>query len=196
VAIKAAPIESADSYTTRGGVVVHRVVEEIPVANAIEHVIDALDSRRGALFASSYEYPGRYTRWDMGFVDPPLELVSRDRSFRVTALNARGRLILPALARAVAALPAVERHQLSEAELSGEVRPPAGRFAEEERSKQPSVFSVLRALVELFYSADDPHLGLYGAFGYDLAFQFEPLKLRLERPVDQRDSSSTCPMSS
>jgi anthranilate synthase len=33
----------------------------------------------------------------------------------------------------------------------------------------------------------DPHLGLYGAFGYDLAFQFEPVRLRLDRPRDQRD---------
>src|SRR5690606_14501809 len=56
-----------------------------------------------------------------------------------------------------------------------------------ERSKQPSVFSVLRALVELFGSPEDPHLGLYGAFGYDLAFQFEPLRLRLARPDRQRD---------
>ena len=48
-------------------------------------------------------------------------------------------------------------------------------------------FSVLRALVQLFYSTAEPHLGLYGAFGYDLAFQFEPIRLRLERPADQRD---------
>jgi anthranilate synthase len=34
---------------------------------------------------------------------------------------------------------------------------------------------------------DDPHLGLYGAFGYDLAFQFEPVRRRLERPGTQRD---------
>jgi anthranilate synthase len=187
VAIKAAPVESSDSYTTRGGVVVHRVVEEIPVADAIEHVVDALDSRRGALFASSYEYPGRYTRWDMGFVDPPLELVTRDRAFRVTALNARGRVLLPAIERAVAGLPAVEHCALSADEVAGQVRRPEGRFPEEERSKQPSVFSVLRALVELFYAPEDPHLGLYGAFGYDLAFQFEPLELRLQRPDDQRD---------
>src|SRR5439155_24698553 len=56
-----------------------------------------------------------------------------------------------------------------------------------QRSKQPSSFSVLRALVELFSSDADSHLGLYGAFAYDLAFQFEPLRLRLERPADQRD---------
>src|SRR5207244_3015223 len=55
------------------------------------------------------------------------------------------------------------------------------------RSKQPSVFSLIRALIGLFGSAEDSHLGLYGAFAYDLAFQFEPLRLRLVRPDDQRD---------
>mgnify|MGYP003415113929 CR=1 FL=1 len=49
------------------------------------------------------------------------------------------------------------------------------------------MFSVVRRLIELFRSPEDPHLGLYGAFGYDLAFQFEPLRLRLERPDSQRD---------
>src|SRR5262249_40196521 len=29
--------------------------------------------------------------------------------------------------------------------------------------------------------------GLYGAFGYDLAFQFEPIRLRRPRPPEQRD---------
>ena len=49
------------------------------------------------------------------------------------------------------------------------------------------MFSVLRGLVDLFASAEDQHLGLYGAFGYDLVFQFEPMPLRLPRPDDQRD---------
>src|SRR5438128_4654012 len=111
-----------ETYVTAGGIVVRRDVVRIPLTDAIEPVLDALDSRRGALFASSYEYPGRYTRWDMGFVDPPLELVSRDRSFRVTALNARGQVLLPAVERAIAALPAVERHELEGDALSGEVR--------------------------------------------------------------------------
>ena len=75
----------------------------------------------------------------------------------------------------------------AEDSLEGVIRAPAGRFVEEERSRQPSVFSLLRALGALFHHADEPHLGLYGAFGYDLAFQFEPIRLRLERPPDQRD---------
>ena len=33
----------------------------------------------------------------------------------------------------------------------------------------------------------DEHLGLYGAFGYDLTFQFEPCRMRLDRPQTQRD---------
>jgi anthranilate synthase len=187
VAIKAAPVESDDSYVTRGGVVVHRVVEEIPVDGAVEGLIDALDNRRGALFASSYEYPGRYTRWDMGFVDPPLELTSHERSFRVRALNERGHVLLPAILGAIEDLPAIESVDLRRDEIVGSVALPTGRFAEEERSKQPSVFSLLRTLIDLFRSDADPHLGLYGAFGYDLAYQFEPLKLHLQRPAGQRD---------
>lgn len=55
------------------------------------------------------------------------------------------------------------------------------------RSRRPSVFSVLRALLAAFHSDDDPHLGLYGAFGYDLAFQFDPVELIIPRTDDQRD---------
>lgn len=176
-----------DSYRTRGGLVVHRQVEDVPLAGAVEPLIDALDAQRGALLASSYEYPGRYTRWDIGFVNPPLALVAAGRSFQVEALNARGRVLLPTVARALAASPAVRDLQLAPAQVSGRVAEPSGRFAEEERSRQPSIFSVVRALAELFASPAEPHLGLYGAFGYDLAFQFEPIHLRLPRPAGQRD---------
>jgi len=42
--------------------------------------------------------------------------------------------------------------------------------------------------VDLFgYQAPDGQLGLYGAFGYDLTFQFEPIKLSQKREDDQRD---------
>jgi anthranilate synthase len=174
-------------YETRGGIGVQRTVEHIPVATAIDPVIRALDERRGVLLASSYEYPGRYTRWDMGFVDPPLVLSARSRDFRIDALNARGRMLLTPIAEALRALDAVERLTPADGSLEGAVRPARGRFAEEERSRQPSLFSVLRTLVALFHHADEPHLGLYGAFGYDLAFQFEPIRLRLTRPPDQRD---------
>ena len=176
-----------DHYHTRGGVTVYRAVDDLPVAGTIEPVLDALDGSRGALFASSYEYPGRYTRWDMGFVNPPLAVVCRGLEFQVSALNARGRLLIPPIAAAVGRLPAVAAFQADDTGLTGTISPTTERFSEEERSRQPSVFSLLRTIVELFSSTAEPHLGLYGAFGYDLAFQFEPVALRLERPADQRD---------
>jgi len=61
-----------------------------------------------------------------------------------------------------------------------------GTFTEEERSRRPTVFSALRQIIAALHGPD-PHLGLYGAFGYDLAFQFEPVRLRQARPASQRD---------
>ena len=109
---------TTDRYTTRRGIHVHRTVEAIPVKDAIEPVIDALDSRRGILLASSYEYPGRYTRWDMGFVDPPLVLVARGRGLRVETLNARGAVLLPAIADALGGLDAIETLDRAESSLT------------------------------------------------------------------------------
>ncbi|HWC37264.1 MAG TPA: anthranilate synthase component I [Acidimicrobiales bacterium] len=180
-------IPEATSYTTDKGIRVVRTVEEVPVEGAIDEIVDALDSRRGALFASSFEYPGRYTRWDVGFVDPLLELACRGRQVAITALNRRGRQLLPVLAEVLDGLPELVSTELRGERLNGVVPEPQHRFTEEERSHQPSVFSVIRALTGLFASDADPHLGMYGAFGYDLAFQFEPVRTRLERPPDQRD---------
>ena len=175
------------SFRTRGGVRVEREIEQVDGLLDLEELIDSLDLHRGALLASSYEYPGRYTRWDMGFRNPPLVLEARAREFRLEALNERGAVLLPELCVPLEASPAVVALSLSEGTITGHVREAAGRFPEEERSRQPSVFSVLRTLVDVFSAPEDAHLGLYGAFGYDLALQFEPLRLRLPRPADQRD---------
>src|SRR5690606_31105532 len=68
-----------------------------------------------------------------------------------------------------------------------DVAEPGRVLAEEERSRVPTVFTVLRALVDLFRSPEDSNLGLYGAFGYDLAFQFDHVEQKLKRPKSQRD---------
>jgi len=66
------------------------------------------------------------------------------------------------------------------------LEPLADRFPEEERSKQPSPFSLLRVLVEEFRHPEDSRLALIGAFGYDLLLQFDPIRLRLPRE-DHKD---------
>jgi anthranilate synthase len=60
-------------------------------------------------------------------------------------------------------------------------------FPEEERSKQPSLFTLVRSIREIFAGSDAGQLGLYGSFGYDLAFQFEPIVASKERDASQRD---------
>jgi anthranilate synthase len=175
------------TWSTQGGVRVSRTLEAVDGAVEIARITDALDERRGMLLASSTEIPGRYRRWDLGFVDPPLAVEARGRVVRISALSARGRVLLELALPALAAAPEVARTERDAATVEFVLRPAVGTFTEEERSRQPSVFSVLRRLRDHFASPRDPHLGLYGAFGYDLAFQFEPIPLRLPRKPDQRD---------
>jgi len=174
-------------YTTQGGIAVAREICERDYQPADYALARALDERRGVLFSSSFEFPGRYTRWDMGFVDPPLAFTARGRHCMIEALNPRGRVLLPAVTQALSGLPATHLSHCGADRIEGEIAASAERFPEEQRSRQPSVFSLLRALTQLFRSVEDQHLGLYGAFGYDLVFQFEPMQLRLPRPSDQRD---------
>ncbi|TWA67693.1 anthranilate synthase component I [Azospirillum baldaniorum] len=174
-------------FRTRGGVTVTRRATALDPQGALDPVIDALDRRRGLLLSSGVEAPGRYRRHALGFTDPPLALTARGRTLRLDALNARGRVLLPAIAEALRGLEALAGLEEAPSRVTALVRKPQHPFPEEERSRQPSVFSVLRTVLELFAAPDDPLLGLYGAFAYDLAFQFEPIRLRLERPDDQRD---------
>jgi len=175
------------SYVTRGGIRVERRKEAVDGRLAVEGLIDALDTRRGVLLSSNYDYPGRYTRWDMGLKDPLLELSSRGRTLEVKPCCERGELLVPPIRQSLAGLAEVESIEDIPGGLRVVIRKPERRFAEEERSRQPSVFSAIRRLVELFYSTEDDQLGLYGAFGYDLTFQFEAIRLKHERPADQRD---------
>lgn len=175
------------SYQTLGGLTVHKQVVSLPYGQGTAALARRLDRQRGVLLSSSFEFPGRYTRLDMGFSDPPVMLVSRGRRLEMRALNTRGKLLLGFIAPALKAMPELEALEVKPGRLVAQIRPSTERFAEEERSRQPSVFSVLRRLRDMFGHADEPHLGLYGAFGYDLVFQFEPVELRLPRAEDQRD---------
>ena len=176
-----------DDYTSAGGVRIRRTRRGERYADATGALIEALDERRGAALASSFEYPGRYTRWDIGFVDPPLVLEGRGRAFAVRALNERGRVLMPAVERALRACEAVADLEPRSEGLHARVRESGGWFPEELRSRQPTVFSAVRALVALFAHPGEPHLGLYGTFGYDLAFQFEAIRLATARREGQRD---------
>lgn len=79
-----------DPRVTPSGLKLFRQSREVDPVARLEQLIAALDDRRGVLLASTYEYPGRYTRWDLGFVDPPVCITTRGRSFRLEQLTRRG----------------------------------------------------------------------------------------------------------
>ena len=175
------------TYLSAGGIAITCTARPETRADAIDSLASALDERLGALFTSSFEYPGRYTRWDIGFCDPALSFTGRQRGFEVRACNERGAVLIPAVASALRDCGAVETIEADAHAVTGTVRASEEWFPEEMRSKQPTLFSVVRALIDLFRSSEDAHLGLYGAFGYELAFQFDPIRLAMPRDGNERN---------
>ena len=173
---------------TRGGVRVTRTAAPFDPAE-LARIAARIDAHRGGVLSSGMEYPGRYSRWHLAYADPCAEITASGRRVTARALNERGRVVLPVI-RAALRRAGAEAAGLRSGELAGEdtivVPEPDQELTEEERSRRPTVFSALREVAAAF-GCTDPHLGLYGAFGYDLAFQFEPVRRRLHRPPGQRD---------
>jgi anthranilate synthase len=144
-------------------------------------LLHELDSQRGFYLSSGYEYPGRYSRWDIGSVRPLLEIVAFGSAMEFRPLNQRGEVLNRMLLGVLAPHPHWESLALDAGTLRGRLKPLPALFPEEERSKQPSAFSILRALTEEFRNEKDSRLALVGAFGYDLLFQFDPIRLKLPR---------------
>jgi anthranilate synthase len=110
-----------------------------------------------------------------------LEIVAFGREMEFRPLNLRGEMLNRMLLAVLGGHPHWESLALDAGALHGRLKPLPALFPEEERSKQPSAFTILRALVEEFRNEKDPRLALVGAFGYDLLFQFDPIRLRLPR---------------
>ena len=168
-------------YRTPHGINVSRVTSRLPFQKGFGRFLRDLDKVRGIYLSSGYEYPGRYSRWDIVSVRPPLELVSFQREVTFRPLNERGAAINRMLATVLGDHPHWDDFREENGTLHGTLKPMRGLFPEEERSKQPSVFSILRALTREFRNENDDKLAFAGAFGYDLLFQFEPIPLRLPR---------------
>jgi anthranilate synthase len=168
-------------HTTPRGIQVLRSVSRLPFQKGLDHLLYELDRVKGIYLSSGYEYPGRYSRWDIASVRPPLEIVAVDRDVHFRPLNRRGEVLNRILEPLLAGHPHWARFERRGEELAGRLKPLEGLFPEEERSKQPSAFSILRALIDEFRPLGEARLALIGAFGYDLLFQFDPIQLRLPR---------------
>ena len=65
-------------FETGGGVRVTRTATPFDPA-VLADLTEQVEARRGGVLSSGMEYPGRYSRWHMAYVDPCVELVARGR---------------------------------------------------------------------------------------------------------------------
>ncbi len=174
------------SYTTPSGIAVTRSDSQTDYKKGLKHLLRKLDRFRGIYLSSGYEYPERYSRWDVASICPPLEIVAAGRDIDFRPLNKRGEALAQILFPVLENHPHWDEFGFQGAALHGHLKPLPKLFPEEERSKQPSAFSILRTLIDEFRSKEDARLALVGAFGYDLLFQFDPIDLTLPR-AGQKD---------
>ena len=174
------------SFVSPTGIVIDRTDRKIDFQRGIDFLIDALNGTRGAFLSSGVEDQDRYSRWDFGFIDPPVEIVAHTDQFRLSALNPRGVPILTMLRPLLLKNPDIELKSENEENLVLTVARPDRLFAEEERSRQPSTFTPIRALMAEFDGMNDDFLGLWGAFGFDLIYEFEQMPLSMPRTEDDK----------
>jgi anthranilate synthase len=180
-------LPALSEYVTRGGLSVRRQAELFSGgANRLDQLIDLLDRRRGVVLSSGTTVPGRYESFDLGFSDPPLVLETSGVNFTLTALNRRGEVLIAFLSDTLREPCAVVTEKTA-TRLAGHILHGAAPVEEDQRTRRASVMSLVRDIVGAFAASDDPLLGLYGAFAYDLVFQIEDLVQKRARETDQRD---------
>src|SRR6059036_389818 len=179
-------LPAQEDYRTAAGLAVSRVVEQFTGGARLDNLIELLDRRRGVVLSSGTTVPGRYESFDLGFADPPLVLETAGFDFSLSALNARGEVLIAFLGD-VLREPCVVISERGPTRLAGHIIRGAAPIEEDQRTRRASVMSLVRDLVAALSANDDPLLGLFGAFAYDLVFQIEDLKHKRARESDQRD---------
>src|ERR1700716_305051 len=180
-------LPARSEYHTHGGLAVTRSVEQFTGgASRLDALIALLDRRRGGVLSSGTTVPGRYESFVLGFPAPPLRLETTGPDFSLEALNARGEVLIAFLGD-VLREPCVVISEKNATRLAGHIVRGAAPIDEDQRTRRASVMSLVRDLVAALGANDDPLLGLFGAFAYDLVFQIEDLVQKRARESDQRD---------
>src|ERR1700716_491967 len=180
-------LPARSEYRPASGVAITRAVEQFSGgANRLDDLIDLLDRRRGVVLSSGTTVPGRYESFVLGFPAPPLVLETTGSDFSLSALSARGEVLIAFLGD-VLREPCVVISEKNATRLAGHIVRGAAPVNEDQRTRRASVMSLVRDLVAALGANDDPMLGLFGAFAYDLVFQIEDLVQKRAREQDQRD---------
>src|SRR5690242_17924628 len=118
------------SYQTPHGIRVSRVTTKLPYRKGLGGFLRELDQVRGIYLSSGYEFPGRYSRWDIVSVRPPVELVSFQRSVTFRPLNERGVEINRILAQVLSGHPHWDDFREENGTIEGALKPMPKIFPE------------------------------------------------------------------
>ena len=168
-------------FKTKSGINIYREISRLSDESQITSIIERLDKNLGVYLSSGVEFPDRYSQWDFGIIDPPLMFTGTNRKLIIESLNSRGENLLNLFKPIFLNNKEVDIKTVSQSKIILEILYVKKIFTEEERSLQPSIFSPLRSIMHDFLEIDDQHLGLYGAFGFDLIYQFEKPKNEIHR---------------
>lgn len=174
------------TFHSKSGIAVEITQKSLDFEQGITQLLTSLDHRLGIVMSSGIEYPGRYSRWDLGVVDPPLALVAQERSVTITALNERGERLIVLFKHVLAQHDQIKIVKHDSRYLLVSVDENKHTLPEEHRSQQLSVVTPLRIIIDEFQGIPEPHFGFYGAFGYELIYQFEPIELAFKRGSEDK----------
>lgn len=153
---------------------------------SISFLVDYLEKNRGMFLSSGTEYPGRYSRWETGFFAPPVEVIAFFEKVIFKALNQRGSVLID-IFETILQEKNIGQYNLSknDNELIAQINHTDEIFKEEDRSKQPSVLTPIRNVLKALKHDQHDASGFYGAFGFDLLFQFDKINLINKRDEKQ-----------
>ena len=77
-------------FVTRSGIAVKRTLTDLDYAAGFAPWSTGSIRNAASTCPSGIEFPDRYSQWDIGVVEPPLEIVARGQAVRFRALNERG----------------------------------------------------------------------------------------------------------
>jgi hypothetical protein len=115
-----------------------------------------------------------------------LDLAKREhKTPEFLRLNPRGEVLIAFISDGLRE-PCIVIDEKSVTRLAGHIVRGEAPMEEDQRTRRASVMSLVRDLVAALSANDDPLLGLFGAFAYDLVFQIEDLVQKRAREADQR----------
>lgn len=171
---------------TNSGIKITRQETILEAKNGIAFLIDYLETKRGMFLSSGTEYPGRYSRWETGFFDPPVEAIAYFDKVVFKPFNQRGSILIDIFKEILEEKNEGQYSLLKDNnKLVAQINHSNKIFREEDRSKQPSVLTPIRTILNAFKLNEQDALGFYGAFGFDLLFQFEKIELINKRDEKQ-----------